>query len=74
MFIYDGEGVALGGADEVVRGVERVGKRGVGGGGGGRGERDEGKALFFVGFDDVEEFREGYGKRGEAGPFKLEVG
>lgn len=60
VFAGDGEGVALGGADQIVGGLR------WGGGGGGAG--DEGESLFGVGVDDGLEFGEGDVEGAEARP------
>lgn len=65
VFAGDGEGVALGGADQIVGGCFRAGW--CGGGGGGR-AGDEGESLFGVGVDDGLEFGEGDVEGAEAGP------
>lgn len=68
VFAGDGEGVALGGADEVVG---RVVCRRRGRGGGGSGGGDQGEALLGVCGDDGAEFGEGDVEGAEAGPGEL---
>lgn len=68
VFAGDGEGVALGGADQIVGGFFRAGLCGGRGGGGGGRAGNEGESLFGVGVDDGLEFGEGDVEGAEAGP------